>query len=95
MESMGTEGDRLCGCGGTQSTRASGMGRPRWAGEVSVDAAEPQRFSSRRRIHRRFDASTSGRKRTLLKNVLHPGSFNNQQLRQATEQHERLVRDLI
>eukprot|EP00971_Amphidinium_carterae_P011827 232986-Amphidinium_carterae.1 len=46
-----------------------------------------------RRLSRRFDANSSGRKRTLLRNVLQPGSFDNQQLRQAIEQHERLVRD--
>eukprot|EP00971_Amphidinium_carterae_P023597 465501-Amphidinium_carterae.1 len=46
-----------------------------------------------RRLSRRFDCSSTGRKRTMLNNVLQPGSFEDKNLRQAIEQHERLVQD--
>eukprot|EP00971_Amphidinium_carterae_P327969 6459593-Amphidinium_carterae.2 len=63
------------------------------ASDIAMNASGRSGLDDWRRLSRRFDASSSGRKRALLKNVLEPGSFDNQQLRQAIEQHERLVRD--
>ena len=46
-----------------------------------------------RRLARRFDPATSGRRRNLMKQVLNPGQYGNDKLRQAIEKWEKLVRE--
>ena len=45
-----------------------------------------------RRLTRRFDPSSAGRRRNLMKQVLGPGQYPNEKLRQAIEHWEKTVR---